>query len=163
MEMRGEVRRGYFVNGLPGVQFAKPEAVEKLRTIGSGADELQTIICLSAMDPVNLYGGEIPDRPKTAKGDDLTFMRVPSTHCVIWQGKPVLVVEDNGERMTVMKDITSDVLQRAIKAYIKRPGAQRRVLIREWNGKPVLGSAAQAWLQPLGFSRTPNGLEYWAD
>ena len=31
MEMRGEVRRGYFVQGLPGVQFALPEAVERLR------------------------------------------------------------------------------------------------------------------------------------
>ncbi len=29
--MRGEVRRGYFVRGLPGVQFALPEAVEQLR------------------------------------------------------------------------------------------------------------------------------------
>ncbi|MCU0502793.1 MAG: hypothetical protein MUC51_13700, partial [Anaerolineae bacterium] len=31
MELRGEVRRGYFVTGLPGVQFALPEAVEALR------------------------------------------------------------------------------------------------------------------------------------
>jgi ATP-dependent Lhr-like helicase len=31
LEMRGEVRRGYFVQGLAGVQFALPEVVEQLR------------------------------------------------------------------------------------------------------------------------------------
>ena len=29
MEMRGEVRRGYFVRGLPGLQFALPDVVER--------------------------------------------------------------------------------------------------------------------------------------
>ena len=37
LEMRGEVRRGYFVRGLPGVQFALPEAVEALRAAGARA------------------------------------------------------------------------------------------------------------------------------
>jgi ATP-dependent helicase Lhr and Lhr-like helicase len=32
MELRGEVRRGYFVSGLSGAQFAVPEAVERLRS-----------------------------------------------------------------------------------------------------------------------------------
>ena len=31
LELRGEVRRGYFVRGLAGAQFALPEAVELLR------------------------------------------------------------------------------------------------------------------------------------
>ncbi len=31
MELRGEVRRGYFIAGLSGVQYALPEAVEGLR------------------------------------------------------------------------------------------------------------------------------------
>ena len=33
LELRGEVRRGYFVEGLPGVQFALPEVVERLRAV----------------------------------------------------------------------------------------------------------------------------------
>ena len=30
MELRGELRRGYFVTGLSGIQFALPEVVEAL-------------------------------------------------------------------------------------------------------------------------------------
>ncbi|MCL4506992.1 MAG: DEAD/DEAH box helicase [Chloroflexi bacterium] len=161
MEMRGEVRRGYFVNGLPGVQFALPEAVEKLRVTSAALDD--AILVVSAADPVNLFGGELPDSPKSASGEPLLFARVPSTHCVLWQGKPVLLAEDNGERMTTLHEAGSDIVQRAVKAYIGRPGAPRRIVINKWNGKPALGSAAQAWLQPMGFSRTPAGLEHWQD
>jgi ATP-dependent Lhr-like helicase len=161
MEMRGEVRRGYFVAGLPGVQFAMPEAVEKLRMIGGATDD--ALLVISAADPVNLFGSELPDGPRAATGESLTFARVPSTHCVLWQGRPVLLAEDNGERITTMQGVEADVLQRAIKAYVNRASAPRRMTITHWNGKPVLGSAAQAWLQPLGFSRVPTGMERWSD
>lgn len=161
MEMRGEVRRGYFVNGLPGVQFALPEAVEKLRISRDQMDE--SVIILSAADPVNLYGGEFPDEPKQDDGQRIRFARLPSTHCGLWKGKPVMVAEDNGERITTLQNTESAVLLRAIKAYINRNSAPRRILVSQYNGRPVLGSAAQAWLQTLGFSRTPTGLEYWTD
>ena len=35
LELRGEVRRGYFVQGLAGVQFALPAVVEQLRELAS--------------------------------------------------------------------------------------------------------------------------------
>src|ERR1700737_66985 len=38
LEFRGEVRRGYFVKGLGGAQFALPDAVEWLRAIASEAE-----------------------------------------------------------------------------------------------------------------------------
>jgi ATP-dependent Lhr-like helicase len=161
MEMRGEVRRGLFVAGLPGVQFALPEAVERLRALGGGSDD--AMVVLNAADPANLFGGELPEGPQTVSGEPLTFARVPSTHVVLRRGQPVLVAEDNGERMTTSQGVEPDVAQRALKAYLNRPGAPRRITITHWNGKPVLGSAAQAWLQPLGFSRAPSGLERWAD
>jgi ATP-dependent Lhr-like helicase len=159
MEMRGEVRRGLFVDGLPGVQFALSEAVEKLRSLAGMADD--TFIVLNAADPVNLFGAEMPHGPESADGQPLTYARVPSTHCVFWQGKPVLVAEDNGERMTTLAGCEADIVQRAVRAYLNRPGAPHRTAINTWNGHPALGSAAQALLQPLGFSRTPTGLERW--
>ncbi len=161
MEMRGEVRRGYFVDGLPGVQFALPEAVEKLRVTAVAPDDVLLIV--GAADPVNLFGGELPNGPEGAAGVRLSFARVPSTHVVLWQGRPVLVAEDNGERMSTLRDAAPAVLMRAVKAYISRPGAPRRIVISQWNDKPALGSAVQTWLQTLGFSRTPNGLEHWEE
>ncbi len=50
MEWRGELRRGHFLEGLAGMQFALPEAVEKLRSAGATGE-----ITLNACDPANPY------------------------------------------------------------------------------------------------------------
>ena len=67
MEMRGEVRRGYFVNGLSGVQYALPQAVEALRAARDGLARSDEVVVLSALDPVNLYGGELRTLPQRAQ------------------------------------------------------------------------------------------------
>src|SRR5438876_8798254 len=54
MEMRGEVRRGYFVQGLAGAQFAAPAAIEQLRAPSSD-DAANAPIVLAASDPSNVY------------------------------------------------------------------------------------------------------------
>ena len=138
MEMRGEVRRGYFVEGLSGAQFALPDAVEKLR---APADD--TLIVLNATDPANIAN----------------VARLPSTDVVIWQGKAVLIAEDNGERITMPQDVAREVIERALQAYLERPNAPRHITIAQWNGVGVLDSDACTLLQALGFHRTPKGME----
>lgn len=145
MEMRGEIRRGYFVQGLSGVQFALPEAVERLRTAPDDA-----MIVVNASDPANIFGGELPGA--------LRFTRVPSTHCVLWRGQPVLVAEENGERITV-QDVSSEIVRRALQAYLERPNAPRHCAVNQWNGANVHGSSVEPLLQALGFYRTPKGME----
>ena len=54
LEFRGEVRRGYFVEGLGGAQFALPEAVERLRA-QPDLDAEAPVIVMSAADPANPY------------------------------------------------------------------------------------------------------------
>jgi ATP-dependent Lhr-like helicase len=55
LEARGEIRGGYFINGVSGEQFALPEAIGSLRSIRKikASGELVT---LSAADPLNLIG-----------------------------------------------------------------------------------------------------------
>jgi ATP-dependent helicase Lhr and Lhr-like helicase len=55
LEARGEIRGGYFINGVSGEQFALPEAIGSLRSIRKtkASGELVT---LSAADPLNLVG-----------------------------------------------------------------------------------------------------------
>jgi len=159
MELRGEVRRGYFVTGLPGVQFALPEAVEALRAARNRITEEPSRndapIVLSAVDPACVYGAEgLDDAP--------AFARLPSTHVVMWRGRPILVAEDSGTRWTAAPDASADVLDRALLAYLARPNAPRRMTVNAWNGIPVLDSPGALLLQAHGFSRTPSGLERWA-
>jgi ATP-dependent Lhr-like helicase len=58
-EARGEIRGGRFVAGVPGEQFALPEAVALLRETRR-APAASTWISLSAADPLNLVGTIVP-------------------------------------------------------------------------------------------------------
>src|SRR6201999_1577978 len=57
LELLGTARRGYFVEGLGGAQFALPGAVERLRSLPEAGGELTV---LAATDPANPYGASLP-------------------------------------------------------------------------------------------------------
>ncbi len=59
MEESGRARRGYFVAGLGGAQFALPGAEERLRALREPAEEPTTLL-LAATDPANPYGAMLP-------------------------------------------------------------------------------------------------------
>jgi ATP-dependent Lhr-like helicase len=160
MELRGEIRRGYFVVGLSGLQYALPEAIERLRSLSQAASEVQEPVVLNAADPANIYGSEPPQGLTPAPGQWPRFARVPTTHVVTAAGKPVLVAEDGGGRMTAPDQVPEETLRRAVTAYLERPYASRRVHVTAWNGSDVLGGPGEPMLKSLGFSRTPSGLEW---
>jgi ATP-dependent helicase Lhr and Lhr-like helicase len=60
MEERGRVRRGYFVSGLGGAQFAAPDALDLLRGLRDRRtpddSERAATVVLAATDPANPYG-----------------------------------------------------------------------------------------------------------
>ena len=59
LEMLGTARRGYFVEGLGGAQFALAGAVERLRALPRREDEY---LVLAATDPAQPYGAALPGR-----------------------------------------------------------------------------------------------------
>jgi ATP-dependent Lhr-like helicase len=59
MEARGEIRGGRFVAGFSGEQFARPEAVDLLRSVRRDADHGE-IAVVAAADPLNLTGIILP-------------------------------------------------------------------------------------------------------
>ena len=58
LETLGVARRGYFLEGLGGAQFALPGAVERLRA--RAADHDQRPVVLAAVDPAQPYGAALP-------------------------------------------------------------------------------------------------------
>jgi ATP-dependent Lhr-like helicase len=163
MELRGEARRGYFVAGLSGLQYALPDAVERLRAVAGaianaegGMQDADAPTVLCAVDPALLYSGALP-------GFTRPLARIPSTHIVLWRGQPILIAEENGERLAMAAGLAGDLAQRALAAYLARPNAPRRLAVTQWDDAPILGSAGQPILQQLGFTRTPAGMERWGD
>src|SRR2546427_6232410 len=59
MEARGEIRGGRFVSGVQGEQFARAEAVERLRAIRR-AGPSGALVAVGAADPLNLVGHLLP-------------------------------------------------------------------------------------------------------
>jgi ATP-dependent Lhr-like helicase len=159
MEMRGEVRRGYFVQGLPGVQFALPEAVDRLRewtrTNGPSPDApgKDDFVLVNATDPANLFGPAVAGEEEQDQ-DPSRFMRIPPNYVVLLRGRPVLLLETGGERATSLSDLPFDTLKRALKLAVEHiASAQRRLILSQWNGDPILESPAAPLLEEVGFRR----------
>jgi ATP-dependent Lhr-like helicase len=83
LEARGEIRGGRFVTGVSGEQFARPEAVERLREVRRSAPDGR-LVTISAADPLNLTG--------ILSGDD-RVRSVTSTRIVYRDGNAIAVLE----------------------------------------------------------------------
>jgi ATP-dependent Lhr-like helicase len=59
LEEAGRIRRGYFVRGLGGSQFAHVGALDRLRTLREAAAGSAAVV-LAAADPANPYGAALP-------------------------------------------------------------------------------------------------------
>jgi len=59
LEARGEIRGGRFVAGVPGEQFAFPEAIGLLREVRR-RDKTEALVSVSGADPLNLLGTIVP-------------------------------------------------------------------------------------------------------
>jgi ATP-dependent helicase Lhr and Lhr-like helicase len=83
LEARGEIRGGYFVGGLSGEQFARPEAIGLLRSLRKTPPEGK-LIAVSAADPLNLVGVLTPS-PRIAT--------VAGHRILLRDGTPVAVLK----------------------------------------------------------------------
>jgi len=152
-EMRGEVRRGYFVQGLSGAQFALPEVVEQLRALRDATEEAEPVV-LNACDPANLYGPSRPESP-------LTFTRIPSTWLAQVRGLPVLVAANTGAAITAAPGVDDGTLQRALKALFTHLSSfERRIVVETWNDEPVLDSAGAPLIEAVGGYRYYPGMAW---
>ena len=64
LEDRNQVRRGYFVEGMSGIQFADPAALEQLRALRARIEDHapapEDVVVLASVDPANPYGALLP-------------------------------------------------------------------------------------------------------
>ena len=155
MELRGTVRRGYFVNGLPGVQFAESDFVDLMREPQDGGE----ISVISAADPAYVFDSRLASESADGSSELLDVSRIGSTRVVFCNGQPVLVASSNGARIEIGNE-PDDVVQRAMEAVVNRissSATDRRVVVSQWEGAPVLSSNGTELLASIGFRRDyPN-------
>jgi ATP-dependent Lhr-like helicase len=156
LELLGTARRGYFVEGLGGAQFALPGAVERLRSLPF---EDGSFLLLSAVDPANPYGASLP-WPKPAANERRRPARAPGAYLLMRDGAPVLYVERGGRGILRLAEMSDEELATAIGALAGAVGDGRlpKLAIERFDGDPVIGSGNEDVLLGAGFSRGPRKL-----
>jgi ATP-dependent helicase Lhr and Lhr-like helicase len=154
LETLGTCRRGYFVEGLGGAQFALGGAVERLRELRPRDGDEPEALVLAAADPAQPYGTAIA-WPKRANG---RAARVAGAHVVLLGGEAVLFVERGGRTIVPLREPEEDWLRvalAALVAHVKRGGA-KRLAVERFDGEPVTSSFAMPLLVEAGFLAGPR-------
>ncbi len=154
LELLGTARRGYFVEGLGGAQFALPGAVERLRSLPE-ADGSHLV--LAATDPANPYGASLP-WPKLEGGRRPG--RAPGAHLLLRDGEPLVFVERGGRGLLRLMRMEGGELEAAMRALADAVSAGHlpKLAIEKLDGEPVIGSGHEEALIGAGFSRGPRKL-----
>ena len=178
MEESGRIRRGYFVAGLGGAQFAMPGALDLLRSVRDPSEEV-TAILLAATDPANPYGASLkfpapPIMPGAASTNDEAAGCRGSRGATRSVGASVALVdgmlagylargdrqllawvpETEPERSRVARTLARLLLERA------RSGGDtpRGMLIEEINGVPASLHPLAPFFVEQGFAAGAMGL-----
>ena len=163
LETLGTARRGYFVEGLGGAQFALPAAIERLRALR--ADEPAGPLVLAATDPANPYGAALP-WPRREEAGGRRPARAPGAYVVTLDAEPVLYVERGGRGLLPLGEATAEdvgatgPLATALEALADhvRRGRVGRLAIERFDGEPVVGSPVEHLLLAAGFRQGPRKL-----
>ncbi len=163
-ELRGELRRGYFVEGLSGVQYASAEAAEELAHLAADRAADREPVLLSTLDPANLYGAAAPLDIDLLEGGTARLPRSASNFLVLCEGRPVLIIEASGKRLTGLASASEADLRAALALLPTLAGPSRRVVKVETynNTAAALASPAASWLAELGFVRDYPAMTYYA-
>ena len=154
LETLGLCRRGYFVEGLGGAQFALPGAVERLRELRPREGEEAELLVLAAADPAQPYGAALP-WPKRAGA---RAARVAGAHVVLLGGEPALFVERGGRSLVPLREPEEEWLRTALTALVEhvKKGGAKRLAVERFDGEPVGETDVMPLLLQVGFLAGPR-------
>lgn len=160
-EASGKIRRGYFVEGLGGMQYAKAAIIENLRR--NYENGMPEFVALHWKDPANPYswmtGSDLKDK-----------LSLQPEFIVLRKGVPVLGAGGVRKlRLVSMEPLTGADLSAAVGALVKlaekvsSSGDHRRIAIESYNGNPPWQGEIGKALENEGFERDYHGMVKWAN
>lgn len=169
-EFTSGIKRGFYISGLSGIQFARDRDIELIRMQDSPHSE-ETYITLCSCDPTNPYK-DIFSKVFTAASPVKTAKH-QGTAVVFRNGCPVLSVKEYG---TTVLPLTDDraVLEKAAESFIKAFHSRmlwtgrKNVFTEHWKESAdesgtckIEDSPLYEKLQELGFERGYSGITLW--
>jgi ATP-dependent Lhr-like helicase len=150
MEDQGATRRGLFVDGLGGAQFALPGAVDSLR-----AGDSSGLVLLAACDPANPWGAALP----WPQSDAHRPSRKAGALVVLDDGEPILYIERGTRTMMTFGDADISGALRLLGSWVDS-GRLDTLTVTRLNSAPVLEQ--RAWIPVMeraGFVMIPQGFQ----
>jgi ATP-dependent Lhr-like helicase len=144
MEDAGRARRGYFVEGLGGSQFALPGALDRLRS-GAG----HGVVVLAAADPANPYGAALPWPDHDGRPS-----RVAGAFVALLDGRLAAFLRA-GTVLTFTGD--ADAPASVAGVFADLPALRRRA-ITTIDGAPAASTPLGRALKAAGFTESYRGL-----
>ena len=171
LETLGVCRRGYFIEGMGGAQFALPGAVERLRALRTdrrGAPGERALV-IAAADPAQPYGAALPWPRRDAQ--ERRPARVAGAYVVLVAEEPVLYVERGGRGLVTLAESGTPAGQQdrtplqepvlvALHALAEqvRAGRVGKLALERIDGEPAIHSDLAGTLVELGFQSGPRRL-----
>ncbi len=162
MEEAGHIRRGYFVHGLAGRQFALPAAVERLRRERRGSAKRGAIGILPAVDPASPWGAVLPWPQLGTELDPRRRgpRRIAGAWLVLRAGSPCLFLEAGGQGIWTFAALGGDPEPGDAWAALRDLAGRRRrrtLRVLRIDGRPARESPWTATLDECGFEKDPDG------
>jgi len=167
LEWQGEIRRGYFVDGLSGVQFAIPAALDLLEKLHHENSAATTdMVMLSTMDPALPFGAaawQLMDN----RGKPLKIARSASNYLICEGGDLLFYGENNFERIVAIKELSAAQYEKfanLLHNLLKLPQPLRsknRLDIIRINNQPAAGSPFAEHFIKTGYEKDGERLVLW--
>ncbi|MBU7011121.1 MAG: ATP-dependent helicase [Theionarchaea archaeon] len=162
--LRGEIREGRFIEGLDGIQYALPEAVDFLRKV----EPDEAMVVVNMKDPANVCGQLFPIIDEA--GNVIKHTAAVANHVVIQKGIVIAIVTTKNYphrycnvELKILHNLSVKEMMELIKkvvAYGKQSGVQKRfkaIRMVSFNEQPLPGTGVDRILKACGFTHGENG------
>jgi ATP-dependent Lhr-like helicase len=157
LEERGALRRGNFVEGFAGAQYAEAGAVDRLRDERRQSERGEARL-LAATDPAQPYGAVL-DWPDARTGG--RARRALGCRVVLVDGEPAFFAERGAQRLlSFPRGLHSDRQRGAALGALCGIPARGGLRVAEIDGEPALRSPLARELLVLGFRSDYKGLVF---
>ncbi len=160
-EEAGQVRRGYFIEGLGAAQFASSTAVDELRQLGDAPARSAGPVLLAACDPAQVYGAGLPWPLGSSGGGSHRPGRKAGAVVVLQAGELVLYLERGGKSLLTFSEdpqVVGSAVGAVARAVVR--GQLGPLTVERVDGLQLLGleHPIAGALTEHGFHPTTRGL-----
>ncbi len=168
LEWQGEIRRGYFVEGLSGMQFALPEALTLLqKTQSQSGRSAATPVLLSSMDPALPFGSGFDWALQDTQDEKIRVVRGAGNHFVFLGSTPVFYSENYATRLWQLSQLPHTDIDSCVdifKSFLQLPALfrpRKKIEIHEINRQAAAENELSKVFLRRGFEIAAKKLVLW--